>query len=44
MQKSSQQKNIVDWCSTVDQKAIPHTSYLKKLTLVKQQDNSGSYV
>lgn len=40
MQKSSQQKNIMDWCNTVDQKAIPHTSYLKKPILVEQQDNS----
>lgn len=44
MQKSSQQKNIMDWCNIVDQKAIPHTSYLKKPILVEQQDNSGSYM
>lgn len=44
MQKSSQQKNLMDWYNTVDQKAILHTSCLKKSFLVEQQDNFGSFI
>lgn len=44
MQKSSQQKNLMDWYNTVDQKAISHTSCLKKSILVEQQDYFGNFI